>query len=492
MVIRIKYLVFLLFLPWHAVFCQSLFPDAGPVFDDRNLAKVYITIDQADLEAIYASPDSYVEYPATFRFERGALVFNIDLVGFRLRGNTSRYSAKKSFKVSFNSFIAGQQFFGLDKMNLNGEHNDPSVMRAKLGWEICREMGVPASRANHVLLYINDQFWGIYINVEHVDEEFVKLRFGEAVGNLYKCLWPADMVFRGYDPEAYKMVNGNRRAYDLRTNVEADDYSDLAALINVLNNTPIDQRQDALDVFTANWDGPLYNKNNFYLYHNPQSDKFEYIPYDLDNTFGIDWFNIDWASRDIFNWSPDWEPRPLYENVLEVPAFKSLFVEEFNALLTELSLNRKLHQTALHFRDQIAPFVADDPFYAGDYGWDYSDFIASYQAPLPANHVTMGLLPYIDVRTQTALNQLITSGRKRERIAENDIKIYPNPCHGVFHVDSDESGQLHIYDSHGVLINSVIYPGRHTQISLNVPAGIYYIKLITDTHRSVLSRMLVM
>ena len=36
-------------------------------------------------------------------------------MGFRLRGNTSRSSAKKSFKVDFNHFVPGRDFFGIEK-----------------------------------------------------------------------------------------------------------------------------------------------------------------------------------------------------------------------------------------------------------------------------------------------------------------------------------------------------------------------------------------
>ena len=40
----------------------------------------------------------------------------------------------------------------------------------------------------------------------------------------------------------------------------------------------------AFDVLIGNWDGYVGNKNNYYLYHNPQTGLFDYIPYDLDNT----------------------------------------------------------------------------------------------------------------------------------------------------------------------------------------------------------------
>ena len=202
-------------------------------------------------------------------------------------------------------------------MNLNGEHNDPTIVRSKLGWDLAEQMGIIATRANHVELYINGEYRGLYLNVEHIDEEFVELRFGNNDGNLYKCIYPADLDYKGANPALYKEVFWGRRAYQLRTNTDEDDYSDLAHFIDVLNNTDSDDfaceleqifnvqdylKAMAFDILTANWDGPLYNKNNFYLYHNTATGQFEYIPYDIDNTFGIDWFQKDWAERDINDW----------------------------------------------------------------------------------------------------------------------------------------------------------------------------------------------
>ncbi|HCM58785.1 MAG TPA: hypothetical protein DIS74_00075, partial [Bacteroidales bacterium] len=80
--------------------------------------------------------------------------------------------------------------------------------------------------------------------------------------------------------------------------------------------------QDYLKIMTAqilcgDWDGYLYNKNNFYLYHNTQTGRFEYIPYDVDNTFGIDWFGINWAERNIYGWQPGGDQvRPLYDRIV--------------------------------------------------------------------------------------------------------------------------------------------------------------------------------
>ncbi len=143
-------------------FAQELFPENGEVFRDDVVPSVRISIDGDSLQALYANPQSDHEYPAVFQFDNGSVNEIVENVGFRVRGNTSRSSAKKSFKVAFNSFDKNQKFFGLEKMNINGEHNDPSIIRSKLGWDICRHLEIPASRANHVRLYVNDEYWGPY------------------------------------------------------------------------------------------------------------------------------------------------------------------------------------------------------------------------------------------------------------------------------------------------------------------------------------------
>ena len=70
-------------------------------------------------------------------------------------------------------------------------------------------------------LYINEEYRGLYINVEHVDEEFLKKRFKHDHGNLWKCTYPADLADLGDNPESYKFTpswNGEQRVYELKTN----------------------------------------------------------------------------------------------------------------------------------------------------------------------------------------------------------------------------------------------------------------------------------
>lgn len=399
---------------------QANFSDEGPLYRDDIVPRIDIFINPDTLDWIYENVESYIEYHADFVFTTDTMRDTIPEIGFRLRGNTSRVSAKKSFKVSFNTFHSGRQYFGVEKLNLNGEHNDPSVIRSKIGWDLFRDFGIPAPRANHVEVYINGNYYGLYINVEHIDEEFVESRFDNKNGNLYKCLWPADLDYLGSDPENYKYTAGDRRAYDLQTNVIEDDYSDLARFIVQLNQLPqavfeceMNKNYNvydylkviAVDVFLGNWDGPIYNKNNFYLYNNTQYERLEYIPYDLDNTFGIDWFGRDWKTRNIYDWMKHGEPRPIYTKMIFNDALREIYSQYTSELMSEEYTGEAFLSEILRIKEMIAPYLENDPYYPQDYGFTMEDFHNSYYQAL-GDHVKEGLFPYIEARKTASQNQL--------------------------------------------------------------------------------------
>lgn len=397
-------------------------PEMGRLFADHLIPRFEILIHPDSLDALFEHPEEKHEFPATFIFSDGYVTDTVENVGFRCRGNTSINASKKSFHVSFNTFEDGREYRGVEKLDINGQHNDPSVIRSKLAWDTFREMGIPAPRSNHVEMYINGEYYGIYINEENIDEKFTMKRFENNHGNLYKCTWPADLDYIGDNPDVYKMENGGERVYELKNNNYADNYSDLSEFISVLNQTPLNELPCALDtlfnvqqylkviavdIYTGNWDGYIYNKNNFYLYHNQKTGRFEYIPYDVDNTFGISWWDIDWSQRNLYEWSPGSsdEPRPLYNRILQVDQYRDQFSEYYEKLVTEVAPPDSLHQKAEIIKEGIRPFIELDPFYPMDYGFTIRDFDSSYYGPLGA-HVKAGLKPFIADRANSGLNQL--------------------------------------------------------------------------------------
>ena len=225
------------------IFCffSILFPNnSWMVYDDSEVSTINIEIDPQSLSWIYDSEnlDSDSLHMASFHFQNAYINEHIDSIGFRIRGNTSRNADKKSFKIDFNHFVQGRQFYDIEKMNLNGEHNDPSVTRSKICWDIFQKIDIPSSQASHTEVYINDNYYGLYVSVEHIDDNFLERNFSDDSGNLWKCIWPADLTYRGDNPISYHPYYSDTRPYELKTNEEEYDFTQIARLIRIINQDP--------------------------------------------------------------------------------------------------------------------------------------------------------------------------------------------------------------------------------------------------------------
>ncbi len=400
---------------------------AADVYRDSSVATIRVWIHPDSLALMYRSDslESDHEYPADLFFDNGPIQDSIPRIGFRLRGNTSRHAKKKSFKVSFNTFVPGRSFHGVEKLNLNGEHNDPTISRAKICWELFNAFGVPSSRANHARVYINGAYYGLYLSVEHIDENFIRTRFGNNTGNLYKCTWPADLTWRGTAPSAYRtFTSGGTQVYEMHINDEIQDFADLATFITFLNwSTPEELEQQignyvnvpgvlkvlAMDAALGSWDDYWFNSNNYYLYHNTATDRFEFIPYDYDNTLGIWWSGklagVDIGTRDLYAWGHPTQPRPLATRLLSVPKFAAWYRYYLNRFFHEQFVPAQLYPRVDAIHTMITPAAEADPYRPLDYKYTVAQFHASFSQPLGA-HVPYGLKHYLDNRSFAAWNQL--------------------------------------------------------------------------------------
>ena len=404
--------------------------DSDLLYDDSEVAIIEISIEPEDMVWMYENVQSDSMHEAVVHFSNAFIDETIEQVGFRLRGNTSRNADKKSFKLSFNTFVPGRQFYDVEKLNLNGEHNDPSIIRSKLCWDIYQKTGMVAPRAAHCAVFINDEYFGLYISVEHIDDEFLQNHFEDDSGNLWKCLWPADLTYRGSNPEDYHPYYSDSRPYELKTNRDEYDYSKLAKLITVINTTPQEVLPDSLEqvilipeilqyaamnVLTGNWDDYWFLKNNFYLYHEPAIDRFHWIPFDNDNSFGIDWFNTDWTQVDPYVYANieeaqgnDPGPRPLMENIMENAQYRNLYTH-FIQFFQENYYTLDLWESRLDsLKEMITPWAESDTYRVLDYGFSIPDFHQSYTSnPWNNQHVKNGLKEFVNLRNSSMDDQLV-------------------------------------------------------------------------------------
>jgi spore coat protein CotH len=415
---------------WTILFCLSTSTAIAQadrswmVFSDTAVARVDITVDPALLQWIYANVDSDSEHYAQLRFRNQWIDDTVDSIGFRLRGNTSRDAKKKSLKVSFNTFIKGRKFYGVEKLNFNGEHNDPSIVRSKLSFDLFRDAGITASRANHARVYINGQYYGLYISVEHIDEEFIAKNFADDGGSLWKCLYPADLKYLGSDPNLYKnLLNEGRPAYELAQDNSGGDFGSLAKFIAILNLTPDNAFPDsiekyldvrrvlqyfAMNTLIGSWDDYRSLMNNYYLYHIPSENKFTLIPYDYDNTFGVDWFNINWSTANPYNFPKVAAgSRPLSERLLANNQYRDLFTRFLEFYRERVTLLPLWEQRIDRIKDSITAAAVEDTFRTLDYGFTVNDFHHSFSSSSYQNkHVKFGLKQFVNARNASLPAQI--------------------------------------------------------------------------------------
>ncbi len=456
---------------------------SNALYDDSKIASIYLELPVASFNYMLDNlvNDQYTQ--ARFIFDDGQHRDTVQQVGLRLRGNTSLSAEKKSFKISFNAFVPGREYQGVRKLNLNGSHNDPTMIREKLFYEVWKKAGMPERRTAFVKVYVNQQYRGLYTDVEEIDKQWLTRAYGNNDGNLFKCTYPADLAYLGSNQSAYKTIlnNPTTRAYDLSTNEATDDYSHLVTLITALNqpvsaNFP-DQigqilnvnavlKAFALDVATGNWDDYFYNKNNYYLYDNPNTGRFEFVTYDTDNTFGVDWLGKDWAKRNALAWQQATEPRPLATKLLAVPVFHDQFVRYLDTITRFVTLPDSIFPRIETLHGMIIPAAAADPFRPLDYGYDMTDFHNGFEQTVDG-HTPYGIKPFLLQRHDSTLSQIagfLTTGIEILNKTQIYMQVYPNPVGDELwvHTDAAYIGKLLdgiLYDAIGKVVAKQTWRG---------------------------------
>ena len=268
-------------------------------------------------------------------------------VGIRYKGNGTFIEGfrrnKFSFKIDFNEFVEDQDFRGLTKINLHSNITDPSMMREVLSYEAFREAGVHCSRTAwaEVFLTVSGQFekkyLGIFSIVEQVDKRFLNHRFGTKKGLLLK---PSTFgVFRyfgedwknyekAYVPKTEVTPQQSKRLMEFARLVQKSNDSSFE--LEIENYLDIDQflRFLAVNVLLSNLDSFLGSTQNYYVYLNPGPNQFQFIPWDLDHSFGA--FSVVGTLETRQGLSidhPQSDKNQLIERILAIPRFKQSYHE---------------------------------------------------------------------------------------------------------------------------------------------------------------------
>lgn len=364
------------------------------IFDDSRVKRIDLLFTQANWAEIWHDPSSKTEV------EADVIMYGerVNRVGVSMKGNGSLDASgdKKSWKLDFNAFIPEQEYRNLKMLLLHNNFADPSMLREKMAYDIARFAGVPSAFTAYVEVWIDivddDQpptYWGISTLVERPDKKYLANRFGRGndTGNLYKAdAWfeegSADLAYYGPDIGNYPMPRG-RVAYRKMTNEEEADYTDIinlcytidgpgyqtpdewAAAVEQVLNVDGFLRYLAVIFLSLNLDTYPYTGNNYYIYNDPGTGRFEWIAWDMNNSWGNFAGGADFPLYGVEESVGPLQYAPLYEKVFEVERYRLAYRAYVDLLLRYQFDDNTFSAQAETWHDMLAPYVAagDKDFY---------------------------------------------------------------------------------------------------------------------------------
>lgn len=128
------------------------------LFDTGFVHTISILLSDEDWGDLMENPADKTKYRADIEID-GEIIKD---VSFATKGNSSLFivaadpdSSRYSYRVNFGKFIKGQTYRGLDKLSLNNNISDATLMKDYFSYEIFRQVGVPAPLTSYVWLTVN-------------------------------------------------------------------------------------------------------------------------------------------------------------------------------------------------------------------------------------------------------------------------------------------------------------------------------------------------
>ncbi len=193
-------------------------------------------------------------------------------------------SVRPSMLVDFNRYVPQHPVDGLRRLTLNNNKQDTSCVSQCLAYALFRAAGVPAPRVGFAAVTVNDEFLGLYSNVEAVKKPFLRRSFGSSTGSLYEGTL-ADLVPSSLGKLEIETHDDSRRQLErLARLLEAEPPLDLRALETLVDLDAF-LSSWAIESLIGLWDGYTANQNNYFVYFPSPGSPARFIPWGADSAF---------------------------------------------------------------------------------------------------------------------------------------------------------------------------------------------------------------
>ena len=361
-------------------------------------------------------------------------------VGVRIRGNTS-YTAlpagseKFSLKIETDFVDPGQKLMGYDSINLNNGFHDPTFTREVVYNNFVARF-IPNPRANHALVTLNGQNWGVYINVQQPDKAMLRRYFANEDGVRIGCSNNPNgpgLRYNGANASGYT-------AYEVNNDGGVANPI-VAALIPVtfaLSNEPLSTWQNIDTLFAIDpsiWsvalenlltdDDSYVNKGcDFITYRDPVDNRLHLMQRDANETF----LAPTWAINRNFSQTT----KPVLNRLLAVPELRQRYMAHYRVARRDLDWNYFGPIINAH-RALIDAAVQADPKKLYSHALFQDNFTSMVKMPYPglAGGTIVGLQQFVNERAAFLAGnaELVASGPTI--ITAQASNLTPDPAEGV-------------------------------------------------------------
>jgi CotH kinase protein len=350
-----------------------------------------------------------------------------DSVGIRFKGNSSYFRTRNDtyrklpFNIRLDYKVKTQKLRdGQTTIRLSNAFLDPSFLRDPLSYDVVRRY-MPAPLCNFTKLYINNTFFGLYVNTESIDNAFLKKHFGvDKLGYLVKC-----------DPDSWSRVrsqsgcpkgenaslvylNDSPGCYDAFYEVDnTAAWKPMLTLIKTLNKQP-ENIESVLDVDQTLWMLALNNalvnldsytgslSHNYYLWFDTTNVAHP-LMWDFNMSFG-GWRRNqsfeEMKDEDLIQYTPLAEinnpKRPLISQLLKQGLYRKLYLAHLRTIVTEMLQTNAWYSKGMAMSREIEPWVKQDSLKL----YRFETFQQSFDKTMTSgpDHV-IGLRQLMDQRT---------------------------------------------------------------------------------------------
>lgn len=299
-------------------------------------------------------------------------------VGVRFRGNgtyiNSLWGPKQSLKLDLNKHTKKQKLAGVDELNLVNSVPDYSYVRDALAQQVFRELGVPGPRTAYVYLSATvpgkweDQALGLYCMIENLDKDFAEDRFGSKKVPIFKPVTYDLFQDIGSEWNDYAAI------YDLKTEATPEQLQrviEFSKFVSTASDEEFAARLgDFIDIeefaafvaghsLLSSYDGFFTNGQNYYVYLDPRSNRFGFISWDQDHSWGeFGYIGTAETREEASIWEPWTYDFMFLKRTMEAPVFREAYKNKIEEALARHFTKDQLFARVDQLAKAIRPAVA--------------------------------------------------------------------------------------------------------------------------------------